>query len=618
MSEAARRLLPFLGWQRASRATLAADLLAGVTVALLVIPQSLAYAQLAGLPAHYGLYAAIVPTIVGVLFGSAALLSTGPVALTSLLTAASVGVLAQTGTDAYIAHVITLAFLSGLFQIAFGLARAGALMSLISHPVLTGFINAAALIIAMSQLPALAGIPVATNESFLLAMGHLITRAGSIHLPSLAIGLASLAALWVFKRHFPKWPGVLFVIAAATAISQAIDYGATGGAVIGDIPHGLPALALPALDWRSTSLLAPSAFLIALVSFLEASSSCKTIAAKTRTRWDINQELIGQGLAKVAGAFSQSMPSSGSFSRSALNLSLGARTGLSSLFAAAFVLLTLLFFTPLLHHLPKPALAALIILAVSGLIDIKAMRSAWLANREDGLAAILTFAATVAFAPNVQIGMLVGMVFSLGAFIYRRMVPQIVPVRLHLDGTLRHAMPGPRPDSPIDETVAALRFDAGLFFANVAIFENAVLRLERHNPRLEVVLIVASSINLIDASAIEMLRGLNRNLRERKVTLLFSGVKRQVMEVIERTGLAEEIGRAAFFDSDSAALEALRARAATEPTQDVVEATDPDIATAAAIAADAGPSGDEAQEADPEESKRARSEARASRKRPAR
>ena len=581
------RLLPFLGWRGIDRPSLTKDLLAGLTVALLVIPQSLAYAQLAGLPAHYGLYSAFIPAIVGVLFGSSALLSTGPVALTSLLTAASVGLMASAGSRDYIGLVIVLSLLSGLCQIAFGLARAGALMSLISHPVLVGFINAAALIIAFSQLPALAGISVAPNESFLVSMGHMLANVDGMHLPSLAIGAGSLAALYFLRKYLPRLPGVLIVMAAVTVLSQLSGFGAGGGAIVGEIPRGLPGLAMPDLSWKSTASLLPSAFLIALVSFLEASSSCKTIAARTRTRWDINQELVGQGLAKIAGAFSQSMPVSGSFSRSALNLALGAKTGMSSVFAAGFVLLALLFFTPSLFHLPKPALAALIILAVIGLIDIKSMRNAWHANREDGLAAVLTFTATIAFAPNVQIGMLAGIVFSLGAFIYRRMVPQIVPVRLHLDGTLRQEAVGV--ESPVDETVAALRFDAGLFFANVAIFENAVLSLERHHPKIEIVLIVGSGINLIDASAVEMLRALNRSLRERKVSLIFSGMKPQVMSVIERTGLRQEIGEAAFFDSDTAALAALRDRAAAEPTQDIVEAIDPDMARSATIAADAGP-----------------------------
>ena len=554
------RFAPFLGWQRPAWPQARDDLLAGIAVSLLVIPQSLAYAELAGVPAYYGLYAALIPSVVGVLFGSSAILSTGPVALTSLLTAASVGQISAPGSEAFIANVMLLALLSGVLQVVLGLARAGILLNLLSHPVLVGFINAAAIVIAMSQLPALTGISVSQSGGVLLSTGRLLMHAGDVHWMTLGFGLLALALLIVFRRYAARKPGVLAMVVVLTVLSQATDFAAHGGSIVGAVPAGLPGLSVPAMSWPTVVTLVPAAFVIALVSFMEAMSSCKVIAIKTRTRWDENQELIGQGLAKVAAAFCHSMPVSGSFSRSALNLASHARSGWSSLYAAAFVLATLAFFTPLLHHLPRPALAAMILLAVFNLIDLEGMRSAWRAQRDDGIAVGLTFAATLAFAPNIQNGILVGIVFSLGAFIYRRMLPLVAVHQLGADGVLRDfAMADER--GPARGVVGVLRFDAALFFANASFFEEAVSRLEIERPGLTTIVIQAKGINLIDATGIETLRRLTQDLRASGIEMIFSSMKQQVFDVVERTGLADEIGRDNFFASDEAALEAARGRA---------------------------------------------------------
>ncbi|MGB8516356.1 MAG: SulP family inorganic anion transporter, partial [Gallionella sp.] len=341
---------------------LKADLVAGITVSLVAIPQSLAYAQLAGVPAYYGLYAALIPTVIGALFGSSNQLSTGPVAMTSLLTAASIAPLAEHGSELFYSYAILLALLSGIFQIAFGVLRIGVLLNFLSNPVLMGFINAAAIIIGLSQLPTLLGIPAAQSEHFLLDISRVLLHIDTAHLLSLGFGISAILLLLGFKKFAPKLPGVLITVASLTWLSYAIGYADLGGRVVGLVPQGLPTLSLPPLDWHATVALLPAGFVIALISFMEAMSSCKVIAIKTRAPWDENKELIGQGLAKVAAAFSQSMPVSGSFSRSALNLASDARTPLSSIISAIFVLLTLLFFTSLLHHLPKPVLAAIIMM----------------------------------------------------------------------------------------------------------------------------------------------------------------------------------------------------------------------------------------------------------------
>jgi len=560
---AVRRLLPFLNWFPPKRDTLKTDLIAGITVALLAIPQSLAYAQLAGVPAYYGLYAALIPAVIGALFGSSGVLSTGPVALTSLLTAASISQLAPHGSEQYYAYVILLALVSGVFQVAFGMMRMGVLLNFLSYPVLMGFINAAAIIIGLSQLPAILGIPAAQTKHFLVDIWHVIVNMDSVHEISLIFGVTTIILLLAFKKLAPKLPGVLITVAFLTAASYLLGYEQMGGRIVGEIPRGLPSLSVPPLDWNSTIALLPAGFVIALISFMEAMSSCKVIALKTRTPWDENQELIGQGLAKIAAAFSQSIPVSGSFSRSALNLSVNAKSGLSSVFSAAFVLLTLLFFTPLLHHLPKPVLAAIIVVALINLVDYKSIAKAWRARGDDGIAAVVTFITTLAFAPNIQIGILTGIMLSLALLLYRLMRPRVAVVGMHPDGTLRDAEYFQL--EALHPKLGAVRFDGSLFFVNVSYFEEAIVKLERSNPDLKYILVVGSGINGIDASGVEMLSNLADRLKAGGITLGLSGMKRQVKEVMERTGLTGKIGAGNIFPTDAAALDALLPRLASNP-----------------------------------------------------
>lgn len=535
--------------------TVKADLLAGITVSLVAIPQSLAYAQLAGVPAYYGLYAALIPTVIGALFGSSNQLSTGPVAMTSLLTAASIAPLAAHGSDLFYSYAILLALISGIFQIAFGVLRIGILLNFLSNPVLMGFINAAALIIGLSQLPTLLGIPAAQSEHFLLDISRVVMHIDTAHALSLGFGVVAILLLLGFKKFAPKFPGVLITVASLTWVSYAIDYASLGGRVVGAVPQGLPTLSLPPLDWHATIALLPAGFVIALISFMEAMSSCKVIAIKTRQPWDENKELIGQGLAKVAAAFSQSMPVSGSFSRSALNLASDARTPLSSLISAAFVLLTLIFFTSLLYHLPKPVLAAIIMMAVLNLINVQSIKHAWRANRDDGLAAVVTFLATLAFAPNIQNGILTGIILSLSLLLYRMMRPRVAVLGLHSDETLRDAIRHNLP--PLHPRLGAIRFDGAMRFVNVSYFEDALLKLERENPELACILVQSSGINEIDASGIEMLSNLLDRFKSSGIKLAFSGLKKQVSDVMDRTGLTDKIGQENIFATDKLALEGL-------------------------------------------------------------
>ena len=561
---ALRRLLPFLNWFPLQPGALKADLIAGLTVSLLVIPQALAYAQLAGVPAYYGLYAALLPTIIGALFGSSALLSTGPVALTALLTAASIAQLGAQGGEQYMSYAILLALIAGVFQLTFGLLRMGAVLNFLSYPVLMGFINAAAIIIGLSQLPALLGLPLTQTSHFVLDIWQVMQRLDTLHPASLIFGAAALALLIAFKRQAPRLPGVLITVVLLTVTSELAGFENMGGRVVGDIPHGLPAFAVPHIDWDTAVKLLPAGFIIALISFMEAMSSCKIIAIKTRKPWDENQELIGQGLAKIAGAFSQTIPVSGSFSRSALNLSVQAQTGLSSIFSALCVLPALLFFTPLLHHLPKPVLAAIIITALANLIDFGSIVKAWRARRDDGFAAVVTFVATLAFAPGIQTGILCGIVLSVALLLYRMMRPRAVVVGMHADGTLRDAayfqLDAPHPKMRV------LRFDRSLFFVNASYFEDAVITLARNHPELRYILVAGGGINEIDASGIEVLSNLSTRLKAGGITLGLSGIKRQVMSVMTRTGLTGHLGAENIFATDRLALDTLCTRLNTEST----------------------------------------------------
>ena len=532
--------------------TLKEDLIAGVTVSLVAIPQSLAYAQLAGVPAHYGLYAALVPTVVGAIFGASRQLSTGPVAMTSLLTAASVAPLAASNSDQFYAYVILLAFISGVFQVMFGVLRIGVLLNFLSHPVLMGFINAAAIIIGLSQLPTLLGISAHQTNHFLLDIWHVVSDINLTHLPSLAFGVASLLMLLGIRRLAPKLPGVLVTVSLLTLLSYLVGYADGGGRVVGTIPAGMPVFGLPSFDLPATMALAPAGFIIALISFMEAMSSAKIIAIKTRQPWDENKELIGQGLAKIAAGFSQSMPVSGSFSRSALNLSSGARTGLASVISALCVLLTLLLFTSLLYHLPKPVLASVIMVAVFGLINFKTIANAWRARRDDGVAAMVTFLTTLAFAPNIQNGIVTGIILSLALLLYRMMRPRVALLGLHDDGTLRDA--NIHSLSPLHPRVGAIRFDGALCFVNVSYFENALLKLESETPDIDFILVKCSGINDLDASGVTALMNLVERFRNNAITLVFSGIKKQVREVMDRTGLTAQIDEKNIFATDRIAI----------------------------------------------------------------
>jgi SulP family sulfate permease len=428
------------------------------------------------------------------------------------------------------------------------------LLNLISHPVLMGFINAAALLICFSQLPPLLGIAGAHGGSVASDVVQLLTGLGTLDPASAAFGLGALAGLVALRRLAPRLPAVLVVAVAAIVVSRASGFAAGGGSVVGEIPQGLPALALPDLGLPEVPSLFSAALMVALVSFMEAASSAKLIAGRTRQPWDKNQELIGQGLAKLAAAASGAMPTSTSFSRTALNHQSGATTGLASLITAAAVLITLLYFTPLLWHLPKAVLAAVILQAVGNLLDFPAIRLAWRADRDDGACALLSFAATLAFAPQIQFGILCGASLSLILLIYRDMTPRVALLGLHEDGTYRDAarfgLPHPHPQ------IVILRFDGPLHFVNAACFEDAFLQAARALPEVKVIIVSAAGVNTIDASGLHTLTQLVDRSTDQGQQVAFCGLKKQVIEAMERDGLWARISPHAAYRIEQQAVDA--------------------------------------------------------------
>lgn len=547
------KIFPFLGWFPMRPGALRADVVAGITVALVLIPQSMAYANLAGLPAYYGLYAAFLPGAVAALFGSSRQLATGPVAVVSLLTASALLPFAQPGSNEFVSLAILMSLLIGVVQLALGLLRLGVVVNFLSHPVILGFTNAAALIIGLSQLSKIFGVKMGRSDHFLVDIWGVLQQLHLVHWPSLAFGVVSFAIMFILKKKRPGLPSVLIAVALSTLVSWGIGFEAMGGKVVGAIPQGLPTLAMPGLDLERIVSLAGTALVISLVGFMEAISIAKAMAARTRDSIDPNQELIGQGLGNLVGALTQSYPTSGSFSRSAVNLDAGAKSGLASVFTSLMVLVTLLFLTPLLYHLPEAVLAAVIMMAVVGLINFHAIGHAWHANRHDGIAAIATFIASLGFAPHLDKGIFFGGGLAIILFLYRTMSPRVALLGLYEDGTFRDL--AFYPHLPTDPEIIVIRFDGQLYFANVSYFEEMVLSAVSTKPDARYLLLVGDGINQLDASGEEVIHHLVERLRKNGIVMVFSGLKRQILQVMHATGLFETIGgNANIFSTEQGAL----------------------------------------------------------------
>ena len=663
-----KTFLPFFAWlpELTDKTTLRADLIAGITVALVLIPQSMAYAALAGLPPYYGLYAAFLPPIVASLFGSSRQLATGPVAVVSLLTASALEPLATAGSESYIVYAILLALMVGVFQLSLGLLRLGVLVNFLSHPVVMGFTNAAAIIIATSQLPKIFGVTVEKQaHHYETVWNTLVIATTETHLLTLIFAVVAFSIMALLKKYYPKLPGVLFAVVITTILASVMDYeknttisveqitdkvllqkitsyekgqdtiaefknslaalqssdkkyqqieegmdaaiirnrkllkslqqqryillddgeqlasesdikdeqqtdgnrwqfnglmdnGAvmlrTGGRIVGNIPKGLPAFRFPELDFSLISQLFFAAITIGLIGFMEAIAIAKAMATRTRQRLDTNQELVGQGISNIVGSFFQSYATSGSFSRSAVNIGAGARTGFASVVTGMMVLITLLFFTELLYNLPQATLAAVIMMAVIGLVNVKHFKHTWQVYRSDGIIAAITFVLTLVFAPHLENAIIIGVILSLGMFLYRSMKPRVAALSRFSDGTLRDA---DLHQMDTCEFVSVIRFDGSLYFANTSYFEDMIIERSANKPKLKYIVVDGQGVNSIDATGEEMLASLTRRLEKSGVIIIFANFKRQVMLVFHNSGFLEQIGSERFFATADQALDAI-------------------------------------------------------------
>ncbi|CAN5711234.1 sulfate permease [soil metagenome] len=548
------RWLPFLSWPRPDRALLFNEASAGVTVALMVIPQGVAYAALAGMPLITGIYAALFPALIAVLFSSSARLSVGPTALTSLLVGASLAPLAIPGSREWVSLAVWLTLLSGLMQLALGVGRFGWLLRLVNSPVLMGFTQGAAVLITLSQLPALLGF---TGRSYAQLL-----EGPPPDFYAIAFGLGGMAMLWAGKRFVPKLPTTMALVAVAAGASAAIGYALKGGAVIGKLPSGLPSFYWPgAISFSELGTLLLPAFLVTLVSFLETASSAKVDNARAGKLWNENQDLIGQGLGKIAAGLSGSFPTSSSFSRSAITLYAGAKTQWATLFSVLVVAGALLWAMPLLYHVPQAVLASVVVTATLGLMKPRSFVALWRVSPIEASIAGATFVLTIATAPSIYWGVLGGLLAALAHYMYRHLHPRIIEVGLHADGSLRDRHLWHLP--PLAPDLYALRMDAELDFASASTLERAITVALAERPGLTDVCLFAHPINRVDITGAEVFGNIRKLLESQKVRMHLSGLKLPAQQVLERAGLLSPGPLFFSYRTDAEALVALSPKRAS-------------------------------------------------------
>jgi SulP family sulfate permease len=539
--------LPVLEWGRAyNRETLLSDGVAALIVTIMLIPQGLAYAMLAGLPPEVGLYASVAPLLLYAVFGTSRVLAVGPVAVVSLMTAAAIGQHAVAGTPQYWAVAITLAFLSGLLLLAMGLLRLGFLANFLSHPVISGFISASGILIATSQLKTLMGVK-AEGHTFVDLSLSLLSQLDQVHGLTLSIGAATVAFLfWVrsglkpLLQHLGMTPraadvvaktGPVAAIVVTTLLTWGLDWQAQGVKIVGAVPQGLPPFTLPLWDLGLWKLLLMPALLISVVGFVESVSVGQTLAAKRRQRIEPDQELVALGSSNLSAAFTGGFPVTGGFARSVVNFDAGAQTPAAGVYTAAGITLASLFLTPALYYLPQATLAATIVVAVLSLVDVGILRKTWHYAKSDFVAVLSTLVATLTV--GVETGLVVGVGVSLALYLYRTSRPHMAEVGLvagteHFRNVQRHSV-------LVSQRVLSLRVDESLYFANSRALEDRINSAVSNRPGLEHVVLQCSAINDIDASALESLEAIDLRLRGAGVRLHLSEVKGPVMDRLKNT-----------------------------------------------------------------------------------
>jgi sulfate permease, SulP family len=544
----AKRFFPFLNWPKPAPQLLKSEAFAGLSVGLMIIPQGVAYAALAGMPLITGIYASLLPALMAVLFSASQRLSVGPTALTAILVSASLGGMATPGSAEWVNLTVWLSLMTGLLQVVLGFARFGWLLNLVSSPVLMAFTQGAGVLIISSQMPAMLG--------FTQGWSSVITGAG-IDWISLVFGVLTLVLLVLARQWRPTFPTVLVVVLGAAGASWALGLEASGTAVVGALPQGLPALFVPSvIEWDMFKQLVLPTLVITLVSFLETASSAKVDNDRSGKRWDQDQDLIGQGLAKVASGLCGAFPTSSSFSRSALNLYAGAQSAWATIFSVLVILVILLFFTAVLQPVPQSVLAAIVVAAVLGLIKPRAFVRLYNINRVEAATAVVTFVITLLSAPRLYWGVLAGVVMGLSHFLHTRLHPRIIEVGLHPDGSLRDRHLWKLP--PLAPNLYALRMDAELDFAAASTLERAVMEHLGQHPNVAHVCLFALPINRIDATGVESLAKLETMLRERGISLHISGMKLPVETVLRRAGCLQAHAGLHMYRTDAEAIAQLR------------------------------------------------------------
>lgn len=539
MSERIRRLVPLVGAVKGYDGdTLRRDLSAGITVGVMLIPQGMAYAMIAGLPPIYGLYAALVPLVGYGLLGSSRQLAVGPVAMVSLLVATGVAPLAGDDPQRYVALAIGLAVVAGVIQLGLGLARFGFLVNFLSHPVLAGFTSAAALIIGASQLQHLLGVDLGRSHHVHEIVIDAVARIGDANLATLAIAVGAIVTLVGVRRWKKTAPGPLFVVVLGLVVTWGMGLAEAGVAIVGEVPRGLPAPFLPPLTGADVLALVPTALTISLVGFMESVAVAKVYAARNGYDIDANRELVGLGFANLAGALFRSYPVTGGFSRTAVNAQAGARTPLAGVFSAGVIALTLLFLTPLFTYLPRAVLGAVIVVAVSGLVDVEEARFLWRVHRRDFWLMALTFMATLAI--GIEQGIVVGVIASLILVVHQISRPHTVRMgRLPGTGTYRNLER--HPDARVPDGVAILRIDASLTFANADFLKERIREAARGSS-VRAVVLDAYTVNRIDSTAVHALLAVQDELRRAGIELRMAGVKGPVRDVLVRSGFEDRLG----------------------------------------------------------------------------
>ena len=537
-----KNILPIIAWlSNYKKEWLKGDISAGLTVGIMLIPQGIAYAMIAGLPPIYGLYTAMIPQIVYAIFGTSRQLAVGPVAMDSLIVAAGVATLAKIGTEHFIEFAILLALMMGILQVLFGFFKLGFLVNFLSKPVISGFTSAASLIIGLNQLKHLTGINISRNNKIQNLVVDATQHIQEIHWPTLAIGVISIIILILFKKYLKKIPAALVVVILGILVVKIFHLDQYGVKIVGEIPKGLPDFRIPHFDKKILIDLLPIAFTLSFIAFLEAISVAKAIEIKHNDYKVVpNQELIALGMSNIIGSFFQTYPATGGFSRTAVNDQAAAKTPLAAIISALVVALTLLFLTPVFYYLPKAVLAAIIMVAVFGLLDFNVPKQLLKYAKRDLVILNITLLATATI--GIKEGILTGVILSLGMLIYKSTKPHIailgkVP-RTHFYRNRKRFK-----DIEIDDEILIVRFDAQLHFANTTYFKDKLQEFAAYKgDKLKLLIIDGESLNRLDSSAIYALNEILDYFKMKNVEVVFTGLKGPVRDTINKSNLIDKIG----------------------------------------------------------------------------